>query len=95
MILHKVARSPFDSTALQRCLRRISDQDAILLLQDAVYAAFSDNEVTEALRALPQVYLLKDDVDARGITNRLYNAKLVGYPEFVQLCAQYNKVISW
>ncbi len=37
-MLHTISTSPFQTQALQRCLRYISPGDEILLIQDAVFA---------------------------------------------------------
>ncbi|MCW8884882.1 MAG: sulfurtransferase complex subunit TusB [Motiliproteus sp.] len=97
MILHTVNKSPHTSNCLQSCLRTLSDQDALLLIEDGVYAA--DNHYanqTEALGEEITLYVLKADVDARGLQNRLSSRfQVIDDAAFVDLCVQYPKTQSW
>ncbi|MFT6778856.1 MAG: tRNA 2-thiouridine synthesizing protein B [Paraglaciecola sp.] len=94
MILHKVSSSPFSDQSLQQCLKRIQPADKLLLIQDAVYAMVK----TDLANKLPKhgpIYVLNEDVQARGLTieNTLYQG--ISYPEFVELTLECKQVISW
>lgn len=94
MILHKVSTSPFADHSLQQCLKRKQPIDKLLLIQDAVYAMLKA-DITDTLLTHGPIYVLNEDVQARGlkIENGLYLA--ISYPEFVALTLECNQVISW
>ena len=94
MILHKVSTSPFADQTLLQCLKRIQPTDKLLLIQDAVYTIVKA-DVTETLLTHGPIYVLREDVQARGlkIENDLFHA--ISYPEFVALTLECNQVISW
>lgn len=90
MVLHLIQRSPFSSTALSDCLNIIGAQDNLLFMQDGVYI-----QNHPSLKSLTNsVYVLKDDLNARGLTIS-NTGKSISYPEFVHLCTEHEKVISW
>ena len=94
MILHKVSTSPFTDQNLLQCLKRIQPTDKLLLIQDAVYAMVKA-DVTDSLLTHGQVYVLSEDMQARGlkIDKELYHA--ISYADFVTLTLECNQVISW
>jgi tRNA 2-thiouridine synthesizing protein B len=96
MILHKVSTSPFADQSLLQCLKRKQPTDKLLLIQDAVYAIIKA-DVTDLMRTQKHapIYVLMEDVLARGLKseNDLYHA--ISYPEFVALTLECNQVISW
>lgn len=94
MILHKVSTSPFTDQNLLQCLKRKQPTDKLLLIQDAVYAIVKA-DVKDTLLTHRPIYVLNEDVLARGlkIENDLYQA--ISYPEFVALTLECNQVISW
>jgi tRNA 2-thiouridine synthesizing protein B len=94
MILHKVSTSPFTDLSLFQCLKRKQATDKLLLIQDAVYAMLKV-DVTETWLTHGPIYVLNEDVEARGlkIENDLYQG--LSYPEFVSLALECNQVISW
>ncbi|PKG97409.1 sulfurtransferase complex subunit TusB [Paraglaciecola sp. MB-3u-78] len=94
MILHKISTSPFADQTLLQCLKRIQPTDKLLLIQDAVYAMVKGDLVDSLLEQGP-IYVLNEDVQARGliIENNLYQG--ISYPEFVALTLECKQVISW
>jgi tRNA 2-thiouridine synthesizing protein B len=94
MILHKVSCSPFADHSLSQCLKRKQPTDKLLLIQDAVYTMLKV-DVTKTLLTHGPIYVLSEDMHARGlkIENDLYHA--ISYPEFVALTLECNQVISW
>ncbi len=94
MILHKVSTSPFADQTLLQCLKRKQPTDKLLLIQDAVYAMVKGDLVDSLLEQGP-IYVLNEDVQARGliIENNLYQG--ISYPEFVALTLECKQVISW
>lgn len=69
-------------------------QDAILLMQEAVYLALQ--ELPAALRNR-NMHLLSEDWGARGGCNFVSqnNLKLINNLEFTELCTQASKCITW
>ena len=63
MLLHIISSSPQNSAAFSSCLRLCQSGDAIVLIQDGVYAATQQQSIPEAV----SVYVLQDDLDARGL----------------------------
>lgn len=90
MVLHLIQRSPFSSTTFRDCLNIIGTQDSLLFMQDGVYIQSHPtlNSITNP------VYLLQDDLSARGLEVN-GKEKSISYQEFVQLCTEHEKVISW
>ena len=94
MILHKVSTSPFESGSLSQCLKIMTSEDGLLLLQDGVYAT-KHQDFLPRLESLPNVYLLTDDLKARAVSTETPKLKQVSYEQFVELSLQYTKVLSW
>jgi tRNA 2-thiouridine synthesizing protein B len=94
MILHTVSTSPFTDQNLLQCLKRKQPTDKLLLIQDAVYAIMKA-DMTDTLLTHGPIYVLSEDLLARGlqIDNKLYIA--ISYPEFVALTLECEQVISW
>ncbi len=98
--LHTVARSPFERSALASCLRVASPGSAVLLLEDAVYAALAgtaeDGLVTGALQRCP-VYVLGPDLGARGLheASLVDGITVVDYGGFVDLAVAHDRVLAW
>ncbi|MEH6344700.1 MAG: sulfurtransferase complex subunit TusB [Bermanella sp.] len=90
MVLHLIQRSPFSSTTLSDCLNIIGKEDSLLFMQDGVYI-----QSHPSLASIKNsVYFLYDDLKARGI-EKGSTGKSLNYQEFVQLCTQHDKIISW
>jgi tRNA 2-thiouridine synthesizing protein B len=91
-ILHLVCRSPFESDALTRCLERAGAEDAVLLMENAVYA------VLKEVPANGKLYALLPDLEARGLDTEAATARtiqLVDYEGFVELTERYPLSLSW
>lgn len=97
MILHTVNKSPFSNSSFVDCLARCSDTDAILLIEDGVYACQRDTVHSNYLVDSPiNFFALQADVEARGLTEKLHEAvKLIDDRGFVALCIQHKSVQSW
>lgn len=90
MTLHIVSKSPYSSGALHDCLHSFAEGDALLLIQDGVYAA-SDNG--EPLPINP-VYCLAADAEARGISPG-GQVQVIDDTQWVDLCCTHNPIVSW
>lgn len=98
-MLHIVNKSPAQTTALASCLRLARDGQAVLLTEDAVYAATPSMAASSGLAAAVkrlQIFVLQPDVEARGMAGRLIpEAKAIGYDGFVDLVAEHPNNQSW
>ena len=92
MVLHTINKT---GAAVTRCLEVLSNNDAILLLEDGVYLA-QDNAVLQNMPETIKIFALSDDLSARGIANNVHeNVSKVDWPGFVTLTTEYDKVVSW
>ena len=95
MRLHTLNQSPNTGSALASCLRVISADDCLLLLEDGVYAA-CPAMVAKLIEAGCRLCVLEADAAARGITQMLDpSVELVDYKGFVALAANCESVQSW
>lgn len=94
MILHKFSSSPYASNTVVDSLSRIEAADGILLTLDSVYCG-SHDILDSLLSITPNVYVLKDDTDARGIKIDDKRLKQIDYNDFVTLVTEYDSVIAW
>ena len=98
-MLHIVNKSPLERNALDSCLRVAQGGGAILLIEDAVYAATRGNAAEGKLReALSRfkVYALAPDLDARGMGDRVIEGVTsVDYGGFVDLVTEHKNCQSW
>jgi tRNA 2-thiouridine synthesizing protein B len=97
--LHTINKSPFDRNSLDSCLRVISDDDALLFIEDGVYAATgtSFSKAVQAAAKSHAVYVLGPDLSARGMKEDgiVEGVKVVDYEGFVDLVTENDKVNSW
>jgi tRNA 2-thiouridine synthesizing protein B len=98
-MLHIVNKSHTQTSALQTCLRLAQPGHALLLIEDAVYAATAAGAesagLAEALAQL-KVYALQPDVEARGMAGKLIDGiAAIDYGGFVDLVAEHPNNQSW
>jgi len=98
-MLHIVNKSPYERSALASCLAHARDGSAVLLIEDAVYAATRGNGVEgmlrEAMKRL-RVYVLGPDLEARAVAARvLEGVQVVDYGGFVDLVTEHRTNQSW
>ncbi|MEP7182800.1 MAG: sulfurtransferase complex subunit TusB [Betaproteobacteria bacterium] len=97
-MLHIVNKSPHERPALDACLR-IAGSGAILLTEDAVYAATRGTAVEARIRAAMarfEIYVLLPDAEARAVADRLIDGiKPVDHGGFVDLVAAHKNCQSW
>ncbi|MGQ9685365.1 MAG: sulfurtransferase complex subunit TusB [Thiobacillaceae bacterium] len=98
-MLHIVNKSPMERNSLDSCLRLATKGSAVLLIEDAVYAATKGTAAAAKLQAAMadlKVYALAPDLNARGVADRvLEGVNLVDYGGFVDLVAEHNTCQSW
>jgi tRNA 2-thiouridine synthesizing protein B len=94
--LHTVNKSPSDNTLWQSCLAALLPGDALLMIENGVYAAVRPDVMTQLQRNDISIYLLCADVDARGLSDNIYtDANIIDDQQFVALACQHTKVVSW
>jgi tRNA 2-thiouridine synthesizing protein B len=98
-MLHIVNKSHAQTSSLQSCLRLAKAGAALLLTEDAIYAATTSGAAASGIAgALGQlkVYALQPDVEARGMAGKLINGvTAVDYAGFVDLVAEHPNNQSW
>ncbi|MEJ2764575.1 sulfurtransferase complex subunit TusB [Photobacterium sp. MCCC 1A19761] len=96
-MLHTIMTSPFQSQALQRCLRYLAPQDEILLIQDAVVAGIEKNAWSETLtQAGVNIYVLEADLVARGLRDQMNDRfQIVDYSGFIELTIRHETQMKW
>ncbi|WP_299203395.1 sulfurtransferase complex subunit TusB [uncultured Amphritea sp.] len=96
MTLHLINKTPSESSALRDSLSAVSNGDALLLIENGVYAAMpAYAELFTRLPGSVQCYLLEDDAIARGLKDLNQDFRAIGYDGFVELSCRYGKVVSW
>lgn len=76
--------------ALSDCLPLLANGDALLLIEDGVYAACADIDASVPCHALA------DDLEARGLVNRIANAiEALSYDGFVELVERHQPIVTW
>ncbi|MGE5547101.1 MAG: sulfurtransferase complex subunit TusB [Solirubrobacterales bacterium] len=99
-ILHTVNKSPFERSNLDSCLKHATAGDAILLLEDAVYAAAKGNAFSSRMADAAKqfkVFVLGPDLQARGVDagSVVEGISVVDYGTFVDLAADNSAVQAW
>jgi tRNA 2-thiouridine synthesizing protein B len=98
-MLNIVNKSPSERNTLESCLRMMPPGSALLLIEDAVYAATKGGAAEQKIRAAMEgckVFALWPDLEARGVQDRVIEGiKLVDYGGFVDLAVEHHPVQSW
>lgn len=94
--LHLFNESPFLGNQFSQALAFTSAEDGVLLTGDAVYGLLSNTVPCNLLQTLrTNIYVLDEDIVTRGVQISSDNVKIINYQQFVALCTQYSKVVSW
>jgi tRNA 2-thiouridine synthesizing protein B len=99
-MLHIVNKSPGERATLASCLAHARPGHAVLLIEDAVYAATKGHAaaagVSAALATAVKIYVLMPDLEARARAGALFEGVVpVDYKGFVELVTQNPRVQSW
>lgn len=79
-------------TKLNQALSYMAEQDAVLLIEDAVILTTSEQAELPDLK----LYVLEEDLIARGLQEQIVDGwQLVDYPQFVELTLSFDKSVSW
>lgn len=92
MILHIIGTPPSDRTTFQTCSAALSEDDCLLLIEDAAYWLLPHHKA-ELMRLPARVVALQPDILARGIDPSGVNT--VDDAGFVELTIIHDSVISW
>ncbi|NYS60809.1 sulfurtransferase complex subunit TusB [Vreelandella salicampi] len=94
MLLHIVNRAPqFGETASQ-ALRAMGPEDQLVLIEDAVVAVLDQAWQGWAL-APERIFVMEEDLQARGILALAAPQQRVDVNTFVKLSAKCQRTISW
>ena len=97
-MLHILNKSPLEKPALDTVVR-LAKSGALLLIEDAVYAATRGNQAEAKLREAMgklKVYALMPDLQARGMADRVIDGvSTVEYEGFVDLVTEHPNCQSW
>lgn len=99
-MLHTVNKSPFERNALDSCLGHAEAGSAIILIEDAVYAALAGTAASakvEAKVAANKIFVLEADLKARGVADKalIAGVTVVDYAGFVDLVVEHGTVNAW
>lgn len=99
-MLHTINKSPFEKNSLDSCLRLAKAGSAVLLIEDAVYAALNGTAVTQRITERMDelsFYVLGPDFAARGLsgTSLIDGIEVVDYGGFVDLVAEHDAAQAW
>ena len=106
MILHTVNKSSFISQCLEDCLRRVSANDGVILIEDGVFGSQSTSSaslislqqsIAKSLDSAVCFYVLRPDFEARGLQPLPPDSpfELIDDDGFVELVLAADKVLSW
>ena len=98
-MLHIINKSPLERNSLESCLRIAAPGGAVLLIEDAVYAATRgtavEAKVKDALGSF-KIYALLPDLEARAVADRVIDGvTTIDYEGFVDLVAEKRSCQSW
>lgn len=83
------------SQALFDALPIVTEEDEVLLVEEAIYIANPQHMNFPHLKG-KRVSVLAEDAKARGLVQRISpSAVIIDYPGFVELTIQHSKSITW
>ncbi|MDH4060876.1 MAG: sulfurtransferase complex subunit TusB [Aquincola sp.] len=98
-MLHIVNKSHRQTASLESALRLARDGDALLLIEDGVYAATAGGAVMAGIASAVdrlKIYALQPDLEARGMAGALVaGVAAVDYAGFVDLVVEHPTSQSW
>lgn len=97
--LHTINKAPSNVTLWNSLSAAVLNGDAILLIEDATYAALDTAALNTLTRLIDDkstsIYALEADAGARGLEITPDCVKAVDYQGFVKLSTEHDKVVSW
>lgn len=90
MTLHICKDNDFLETHLNKLKHSLTENDAILLIESAVYQA------SRPFSTKARLFVLTEDLLARGLDKKCSaDFTALNFDEFVTLTEQHEKIISW
>lgn len=81
--------------ALNEAKLYATEQDAILLIEDAVYAA-NERHYAFPVACHAPLFALRSDLEARAITTLISpHIRVIGYDGFVDLTVTHSQSMTW
>ncbi|HXK00416.1 MAG TPA: sulfurtransferase complex subunit TusB [Buchnera sp. (in: enterobacteria)] len=95
-MLHTLINSPFKSNMVL-LLNFLKKSDDLLALQDGVLIAVNNNcFLRKLLDSSANLYVLKEDIEARGLCNKITTEFVViDYQKFVFLTEKHKQQMNW
>lgn len=95
-MLHILTHSPFQFN-MKTLFNMLTSSDEILVIQSGIILAIEGNYyIQEILKYSSNLYVLKEDVYARSLSNKLSNKfVLVDYLGFVKLTERHKIQVTW
>ncbi|MDC9598550.1 sulfurtransferase complex subunit TusB [Xenorhabdus anantnagensis] len=95
-MLYTISRSPYHDD-FNAMLGLVSDTDDVLLTQNGVLLGINDNRyLTELARTGAGIYILKEDLEARGLFEQVSDRVMViDYNGFVSLTVKHQQNFVW
>ncbi len=97
-VLHTLNRPGYRDVPLRTCLALLRPGDALLLIEDGVYAAVDTPGNRELWHGLPErvaCHVLAPDVHARGLSRLQSVFTPVDDAGFVDLVCHHDKTVNW
>jgi hypothetical protein len=76
----------------QHCRATLTSGDLLLLIEDGGYLL---KTIEEELPAGVQLHCLQSDLHSRGIPHTDSATPMIDYAQWVKLCSNYQRHISW
>ncbi|CAL4043976.1 sulfurtransferase complex subunit TusB [Buchnera aphidicola] len=95
-MLHTLMNSPFKSNMVL-LLDNLRKSDDFLALQDGVLIAVRKNYfLRDILNSSANLYVLQEDVEARGLSNKISTEfMMISYQKFVFLTEKNKQQMNW
>ena len=90
-ILHTLNKASLDHTSSKDCFRTLEKLDALVLIEDGVYLTQRNKIIKKSIN----IFALQHDLHLRGLSPMQNNIQIINDAEFVELCTQYEKIVSW
>ena len=95
MILHILNRPPSHSRVYRQALDAMTEQDCLLLIEDAVSGALT-SQIEYFQSIAGRLYVLREDLVSRALDSHCAEAvRTVDMEGFVQLTEEADKTVSW
>lgn len=93
-MLHILTDGRYSGDTLRQCLKAVDSEDRLLLVENAVYLPQFLIEPMLQLNEQRRLYLLHDDVLARGL---IYDDsyQLISMAQWVELTEIYSPILTW